>query len=384
MHKLEVRLKQHTPLIHFQHDQEGATLRASEVKPKLDRFIKGSLKKLNPGIYGKYEKLIALIPDENNKGNSPYKLSIQLENETAIDKYVIGSYIPNRQFDNYKIQGFKILDKTPYFADNKPLKDGLNTADEYKLGLMLKENNFVTLVFRFWDTEWKNLFQEVIPMFFAVTNFGTRQNKGFGCFYPVDSNQKELEKGLMSFSPQAVYRSSQSFNNMKETFKEIDTVYKKLKSGDRRTDGELRKYFNDMRPMIEWEKPFIQQEVSKISGQRVSINKKTDNKQFVRALLGVPEIYEYPKHNSLKVQVKGEEIERYASPLLFKIFNGYIYIIVDSINYSDKILNQKFNFEFKSEGRSYGENLSLYTPKSFDVKNFLQKAMSKQSSWIKL
>ena len=39
MHKLEIKLKQHTPLIHFQHDQEGATLRASEVKPKLDRFI---------------------------------------------------------------------------------------------------------------------------------------------------------------------------------------------------------------------------------------------------------------------------------------------------------------------------------------------------------
>lgn len=32
-------LKQHTPIIHFQHDQEGATLRASEVKPKLDRFL---------------------------------------------------------------------------------------------------------------------------------------------------------------------------------------------------------------------------------------------------------------------------------------------------------------------------------------------------------
>jgi len=39
MHKLNVTLKQHTPLIHFQHDQEGATLRASEVKPKLDRYI---------------------------------------------------------------------------------------------------------------------------------------------------------------------------------------------------------------------------------------------------------------------------------------------------------------------------------------------------------
>ena len=39
MQKLEFTLKQHTPLIHFQHDQAGATLRATEVKPKLDQFL---------------------------------------------------------------------------------------------------------------------------------------------------------------------------------------------------------------------------------------------------------------------------------------------------------------------------------------------------------
>lgn len=32
-------LEQETPLIHFQYDQAGACLRASEVKPQLDRFI---------------------------------------------------------------------------------------------------------------------------------------------------------------------------------------------------------------------------------------------------------------------------------------------------------------------------------------------------------
>ena len=39
MYQLNFTLKQHTPIIHFQHDQDGATLRATEVKPKLDRFI---------------------------------------------------------------------------------------------------------------------------------------------------------------------------------------------------------------------------------------------------------------------------------------------------------------------------------------------------------
>ena len=39
MYKLTFKLKQHTPIIHFQHDHHGATLRASELKPKLDRYI---------------------------------------------------------------------------------------------------------------------------------------------------------------------------------------------------------------------------------------------------------------------------------------------------------------------------------------------------------
>lgn len=48
MYKLPIKLKQHTPIIHFQHKQVGATLRATEVKPKLDRFL---LEKLGEGNY---------------------------------------------------------------------------------------------------------------------------------------------------------------------------------------------------------------------------------------------------------------------------------------------------------------------------------------------
>ncbi len=36
---LSLKLFQHTPLLHFQGDQYLATLRASEVKPRLDKFI---------------------------------------------------------------------------------------------------------------------------------------------------------------------------------------------------------------------------------------------------------------------------------------------------------------------------------------------------------
>ena len=45
--KIEVQLTQYTPLLHFQGQQEGACLRASEVKPALDNFITAWLKKIN-------------------------------------------------------------------------------------------------------------------------------------------------------------------------------------------------------------------------------------------------------------------------------------------------------------------------------------------------
>ena len=39
MQRLIFELIQHTPIIHFQAKDMGATLRASEVKPKLDRYL---------------------------------------------------------------------------------------------------------------------------------------------------------------------------------------------------------------------------------------------------------------------------------------------------------------------------------------------------------
>ena len=36
----EYTLLAQTPMIHFQHDQSGAALRPSEVKPKFDRYLR--------------------------------------------------------------------------------------------------------------------------------------------------------------------------------------------------------------------------------------------------------------------------------------------------------------------------------------------------------
>ena len=390
MYKLEFTLKQHTPLIHFQHDQAGATLRATEVKPKLDQFLRETLKQIKPDVYNEFSDLIALLPDSHKEENtpSPYKLVIQPVVEDAVDKYIIASFIPRQNLEKYA-QQYKILDRTPYFADNKPLKD--NNPQYAKLGLMLKDGKELKLVFRFLNPKWEKLLKDTLSAFFVCANFGSRQSKGFGCFLPSNISQRELEDLLRICFPIS-FRSKQ-FRDLKDVFLGIDSIYKNLKSGDRNTESELRKYFNDFRPVVEWEKPAIQEKVAEISGSNLKIKSKTNNRQFVRALLGLPEIYEYPKNGGIKAQVKfdkseamndAEIIERYASPILFKIFDKTIYLTAIENRYSDTMLNKYFNFEFSHQGRKYGKMLNLNTPEKFDIIEFLQFSMQDSNNWNKI
>jgi CRISPR/Cas system CMR-associated protein Cmr1 (group 7 of RAMP superfamily) len=387
MYKLEFTLKQHTPLIHFQHDQAGATLRATEVKPKLDQFLRKTLKQIRPDVYNEFSDLIALLPDSHKEENtpSPYKLVIQPVSEDAVDKYVIASFIPRQNLEKYA-QQYKILDRTPYFADNKPLKD--NKPQDAKLGLMLKDGEELKLVFRFLNPKWKKLLNKVLPAFFVYTNFGSRQSKGFGCFLPSNISQRDMENLLRICFP-IVFRSKQ-FRDLKEVFLGIDSIYKNLKSGDRNTESELRKYFNDFRPVIEWEKPKIQEKVAEISKMNLRINSKTSNRQFVRAVLGLPEIFEYPKHGGIKAQVKFDKsqvkndyevIDRYGSPILFKVFDKTVYLTGVVNEFSKEIFNKTFDFEFIHQGRKYGDLFSLKTPEQFDLVKFIEVSMLKQINW---
>jgi CRISPR/Cas system CMR-associated protein Cmr1 (group 7 of RAMP superfamily) len=384
MYKLEFTLKQHTPLIHFQHDQAGATLRATEVKPKLDQFLRKTLKQIRPDVYNDFSDLIALLPDSHKEENtpSPYKLVIQPVEEDAVDKYVIASFIPRQNLEKYA-QQYKILDKTPYFADNKPLKD--NKPQEAKLGLMLKDGEKLKLVFRFLNPKWERLLKETLPAFFVNSNFGSRQSKGFGCFLPSNISQRDMENLLRICFPIA-FRSKQ-FRDLKEVFSGIDSIYKNLKSGDRNTESELRKYFNDFRPVIEWEKPTIQEKVAEISRLNLRINSKTSNRQFVRAVLGLPEIFEYPKHGEIKARVvpdKSEAIDRYGSPILFKVFDKTVYLNGNQNENSEVMLNRTFEFEFTQKGQNCGEIKEMKTPKEFNLVEFLEIAMTNKTSWLRI
>ena len=225
MNKLEIKLKQHTPLIHFQHDQEGATLRASEVKPKLDRFILSQLGKEN------YDKIsdddfneVASIFEKTNKGKSfndleqqqqefeigkyigaqkkwfigkgehpalNYKIRIEVAAFSDKEEFLLASYLKQDVITSLERERITAISNTPYFAQEK--ENGIVARSNYKKaewdkigkkGIMEHGNILITItnLRALYGQELLKLVSENIQSFFLTTNFGSRQSKGFGSF----------------------------------------------------------------------------------------------------------------------------------------------------------------------------------------------------------
>ena len=104
---------------------------------------------------------------------------------------------------------------------------------------------------------------------------------------------------------------------------------------------------------------------------------------YVRGLLGLPSFYLYeklPGEPVVNVKEDSGEIERFPSPLLFKVIQGYIYILgnKDAI---DCMLDRDIEVDCSvSEEITY-----MLTPESFDLDNYLSSAIqAKKLNYKKL
>ena len=226
MHKLEIKLKQHTPLIHFQHDQDGATLRASEVKPKLDKFI---LKQLGGGDYEKGKAEAKAKGWLVGKGDHP-----ALDYKTRIES-------PKRVLELKRSNGFKKKPKTGDFVLNEkgekilkyetmPLFFGNMNDKEPKNMVMADEE--ISLSFFSLHDKLLNYINANINSFFFLTNFGTRQSKGFGSYYPkVEKLPDSTKGGDYYFFEIETRRQRGDWKDFYTLFQYIDLFYKTLRSG---------------------------------------------------------------------------------------------------------------------------------------------------------
>ena len=330
MYKLEFTLKQHTPLIHFQHDQAGATLRATEVKPKLDKFI---IKEI-----GEIDKLKKDHPEWLIGEGKPDALDYKIK------------FIPtNQSIEFLKSPEYKDKPSNPLFFGNMgdaPVKH-YSIVDKIKVIIFSFNHDLVTF-----------LNEERVCRFFLLNNFSTRSSKGFGCFYPIEYNGNVVTTKQDKLVPPNTIRIEIASGKKEDIFATIDYFWKWLKSGINYSqakiykDSILKLFISDT-TKYKWEK-------RKIKELFLGLPDDSDSKFFARAFLGLPDNFSYKWIASanrkkgevyssidltINIKCKDEEIQRNPSPLFFVPFTQNskttIYIFVNS-THLQRLVNKEF------------------------------------------
>jgi hypothetical protein len=394
MNTLTIKLKQHTPLIHFQHDQDGATLRASEVKPKLDKFV---LTRLGNGIY---QEGINIAKDKGwliGKGEHPaldYKMRIEaidIEawdiNETQVytDKHRQGrkpfikvgnkEYLAKRRASDGRIicqlktypLFFANLD-ADYTNPNEYRKFSF-TEDPLSLFLTTKNNS---LYFYIADAD-------LLNDFFFQTNFGTRQSKGFGSF-SID------ESDALFRTRRSMYRFRIKQDKLKNTktldeeyqkvFEYIELFYKTLRGGINLKNGQgltlfyfkslAYKYAYDILN-AKWDKRKIKEEFYNIERENMP------HTYDIKDMLGFSTNEQWLNQNKDTITKESELAERMQSPILFKPFYDD-----DTGSYTINIILQDEMVDMASFKKTKTVKISSRNARSsFDIE--LPQAFSTQS-----
>ena len=199
---LSFTLKQHTPLIHFQHDQAGATLRATEVKPKLDQFIFEKLTKkkgfaaredfhrqlfVDKSIWknwlvglGNDLKASYLKQDEKNTALAHMAFDYKLQFEQTAPWFHEIEF-PKVDRDTNQIKkdrkGEVERQQFPCFFGNMGEKNRRDNLKNFSFSAASIGGSIKTL-----NTGLKQILETNLIHFFQCQNFGTRQSKGFGSF----------------------------------------------------------------------------------------------------------------------------------------------------------------------------------------------------------
>ena len=360
--KLELGLKCHAPIIHFQPsvNAKGATLRASEVKPKFDKYLWTK----EPEELATYKLL-------------PYKM--------------------------------KFIEKKKKKVINENVTIPLYYAKDQKRMVITNPRIVITC----FDPILQKLIVRHIKNFFIVTNFGATQGKGYGSFTIIDPEkndqveQENAEKILMEeFGLKTLYKIdcnqlSKGLKEIEKIFEVIENFYKIIKGGINHKDyikGFLFKYMSDKGIKNEKaalktkiiDNPYASKQNKVKQGPPINSHKEC----YVRALLGLSSSFAFKDQRrqnggavdvNIKISHADETIERFPSPLTFKVINKIIYIIPKKID--ERIWEKEFVFTYeldKKRGHAHGiqpkskpEKLKLDTPASNDfcLEDFLDKAV---------
>lgn len=380
--KLKVQLEAQSPIIHFQHDQAGATLRASEVKPKLDRFLLNKMEQ-------ETGKRVAVLKKDNG-----YAVMFTDKEHNALN-YRMNFEVPGNAYwvepGTFKPESYSIYYGNSGVHDEKEKKKAVFTNPVMNLMCF--------------NQVLRNYFEKYLVEFFAVTNFGTMQDKGFGSFMPKECLQKSGELTLeetkrfaemLKQAAGSVHCYSMSFVRVPEeinaknawctkVFKQIKDFYGIMKSGQN-FGGYSRSYLfqymhgtdnkgNRDDLSIDNEKAWLKQKgIVPIIEKNGKTDRVDKNPRYVRALLGVGAGMSFIQKDGKRLKVKinhkkgdGDAIERMDSPVKFKIIRNKVFITAEEV--PEEIYGRMFEFQNKERNWDGNKRGSLMTPSKEDFKD---------------
>lgn len=367
MPKLIVQLQQNTPMIHFQAEEAGATLRATAVKPALDRFLI-EICKSEPDIK-------SWMHDSTNKAFD-YRMTFRAEAWAKVENEAL------KKYNNAQML---------YFAKS----DGVMCSESVTMTIISAKSDLVGKI------------RENIAAFFLLHNFGVRATKGYGSFQVVSINgepvtctedaiQAAVKKLSGEFEPN-LYKLPSGYGSWGAALAGVNSIYAQMKSGrnhpfreDLYQPAVLSKLYRGVKRNLHGEKWWIKQNFDAIRGYAESCNHHPDavqsetpyreqNARFLRAMLGLTDSYKFDIHgrdanyvvdiaDNPKDQEKGI-IQRFASPLIFKpVRIGrqlQVYILVKKI--PDVMFDREFAFKYGG----HTEKLKTPNQKEFSLVGFL-------------
>ncbi len=361
----EYKLVQHTPLIHFQHSEPHACLRATEVKPKLDRFLIEQLEKDDRFGDGRWKKWFV---GDGSQQSFDYMMRItpnseQVERTQSIERAIARAEHrpPNTNLHEIHKNYFGNM------ASGNNIQDTIR--ETFKESLLYKDG--LTLTIRCFIPELLTLIDEHIRGFFMMHNFGTRQRKGFGSFTVDISTEPNAPKGfdlVGKYCPNAYYCKLDGNVNADALLDAVWVLSAFLRSGFNRGEGNyvrgfVFRYFQREKNPLANDKAFVKQQVLRnvyneaTRGEHLHPYGNNVRYRYVRGLLGTNENSRFCRAPNAHTPVydiythSAEGIERFPSPLLFKPIGKFVFILPQKM--PDKIFGSEFYILKKKQEEEY-------------------------------
>lgn len=365
----EYKLVQHTPLIHFQHSEPHACLRATEVKPKLDRFLIEQLEKDDRFGDGRWKKWFV---GDGSQQSFDYMMRItpnseQVERTQSIERAIARAEHrpPNASFHEIHKNYFGNM------ASGNNIQDTIR--ETFKESLFYKDG--LTLTIRCFIPELLTFIDEHIRGFFMMHNFGTRQRKGFGSFTVDINTEPNAPKGfdlVRKYCPNAYYCKLDDNVSADALLDAVWVLSAFLKSGFNRGEGNyvrgfVFRYFQREKNPLANDKAFVKQKVllnvynEATRGEHLHPYGNNVRYRYVRGFLGTNENSRFcrnPRGGTREDRTvhniyihSAEGVERFPSPLLFKPIGKFVFILPQKM--PDEIFGSEFYILEKNQEEEY-------------------------------